>query len=955
MLPTFGVGVHQYGGDIAEIIVYNTTLNTAQRIIVENYLAARYGLTISNDYYAYQGLHPNEVAGIGREDASNTHTAAMSAGILQVQNPSGLDINQEYLLFGHDDADITTAWTTTEAPNGGLTVQRLAREWRFSETGDVGTVDFLVDVATFPALPAGFTKYAIMVDSDGDFSSGAIVYEIGLVAGTTYDVTGINIADGDYVAIGVIDPEIEFTSDKSNNFEPFNATLTIELNYIPRNDVTVDYTTTDGTAVVAQPDYTGATALTATILAGSNTGTFTITIIDDAAVEPDENLTITLSNPGSGVALGSETVHTYTINDDDDARKIYFDLASSSGDESISPVVVNVSMNTTSATDVTVDYAVTGGTATPGAGNDFVLVSGTITILGGSGLTTGSLTFTVNDDLIFETNETIIISLSNPTGCNSDNPGPIPASVGTGFINHTYTIIDNDAPPEIQFTTASASGLESVSPVLINVSLNTTSQAAASATYTVADATAVSPGDYTMASGTVSIAAGLTSANLLAAITNDGTEELPETFTITLSAPVNATLGGNTVFTYTIIDDDNIGFVGPGGVGESSNLQLWLRSDDIPGVNGDDVSTWPDFSGNNHNATAPASFEPQKTTNITQLNNRSAVTFDGTGEHFSTAHSYDGRTVFSAYQMLNGIQNTGDLAQLWGDYSEGVHLGIDARGARSWSFDGTGAGGASARFGLNGAGYTGFATNPTTPKWSYSAGEILAVEFNTTRTIFSQDIGSLVSLAGHFLGADVAEMAVYDLTLNNAQRIIVENYLAAKYGVAIANDFYSFEGTFGNEVAGIGRIDINNFHVDAQGSGMVRINNPSDLENGEYLLWGHNNVDPESGAYESPWLGALPIGVNNSLHRVWRVDETGGDGVGTVDVKFDVTGLTIGASADLVLLVDTDDGDFANATVIPLSSFSAPYANFNGIDFAAGNWFTLGSTSNSNPLPIELV
>ena len=88
-------------GDFAEIIVFNTSLNTARKIIVTNYLAAKYNLDISasgNDYYAFELSHGNSVAGIGREDASNIHTSAMSGNILQVSNPAGLDADKEYLL-----------------------------------------------------------------------------------------------------------------------------------------------------------------------------------------------------------------------------------------------------------------------------------------------------------------------------------------------------------------------------------------------------------------------------------------------------------------------------------------------------------------------------------------------------------------------------------------------------------------------------------------------------------------------------------------------------------------------------------------------------------------------------------------------------------------------------------------------------------------------------------------
>src|SRR6185503_10533484 len=58
-----------------------------------------------------------------------------------------------------------------------------------------------------------------------------------------------------------------------------------------------------------------------------------------------------------------------------------------------------------------VDYAVTGGTAT-GSGTDYTLASGTLTIVAGQ--TVGYITISVTDDTAIESNETVVVTLSNP-------------------------------------------------------------------------------------------------------------------------------------------------------------------------------------------------------------------------------------------------------------------------------------------------------------------------------------------------------------------------------------------------------------------------------------------------------------------------------------------------------------------------------------------------------------
>ena len=79
--------------------------------------------------------------------------------------------------------------------------------------------------------------------------------------------------------------------------------------------MTVDYAVT-GTATGSGTDYTLANG-TLTISAGSTSGTITIAgIVNDSLDEANETVIVTLSNP-SNASLGSDSVHTYTITDND--------------------------------------------------------------------------------------------------------------------------------------------------------------------------------------------------------------------------------------------------------------------------------------------------------------------------------------------------------------------------------------------------------------------------------------------------------------------------------------------------------------------------------------------------------------------------------------------------------------------------------------------------------------
>ena len=72
---------------------------------------------------------------------TNFHDNATSAGILNVSNPNSLDVNGDYLLFGHNNGSVAS-WSSTDVPTDVLNLSylRVARAWRADKTNDVGTV-----------------------------------------------------------------------------------------------------------------------------------------------------------------------------------------------------------------------------------------------------------------------------------------------------------------------------------------------------------------------------------------------------------------------------------------------------------------------------------------------------------------------------------------------------------------------------------------------------------------------------------------------------------------------------------------------------------------------------------------------------------------------------------------------------------------------------------------------
>ena len=93
------------------------------------------------------------------------------------------------------------------------------------------------------------------------------------------------------------------------------VTLTVSLRTSQTKDVTVAYTTADGTATAGQ-DYTAVTNGSLMIAGGATSGEITISITDDDVDDDDETFTVTLSDPvNATIGTGTATV---TITDNDE-------------------------------------------------------------------------------------------------------------------------------------------------------------------------------------------------------------------------------------------------------------------------------------------------------------------------------------------------------------------------------------------------------------------------------------------------------------------------------------------------------------------------------------------------------------------------------------------------------------------------------------------------------------
>ncbi|MFA6475056.1 MAG: DUF2341 domain-containing protein [Patescibacteria group bacterium] len=225
-------------------------------------------------------------------------------------------------------------------------------------------------------------------------------------------------------------PTLEFTITDTNAYDTVGYHIQIDNNNTFASPE-VDYTS----ALGAQ----GATSYTSSALADGNYY-WQVLAIDSAS----NSSAYVVARGGGLVAFVVDTA----------VRTVEFSATTSSGSEATAAPTITISLSPAHFQDVTVNYAVTGGTAT-GSGTDYTLASGTATITAGNTSTT--ISPTIVNDQIDDDNETIIVTLSAPTN----------ATLGANT-EHTFTITDND-----------------VAGVTVGAISGNTTEANGTATYTV--------------------------------------------------------------------------------------------------------------------------------------------------------------------------------------------------------------------------------------------------------------------------------------------------------------------------------------------------------------------------------------------------------------------------------------------------------------------------------------
>ena len=375
------------------------------------------------------------------------------------------------------------------------------------------SVRLVIDAGTLPAGITIFGQYTArlyIVDNDFD-------YEVSLVGGPAL---AVDEGSGTLTAtVRVQTPE---------NLTQAAARLLNET-------VTLTVSTADGTATAGQ-DYTALSAQTLTFETSNFTDfscpgggclfaemTVSVPITDDTVHEgaTPETFTLTLSHGSDQrVTYPSGSTATVSITGDDAVPTLTVSVSPAAIAEAMGSSTVTVSTGGTSfTTDQTIALALT-GTATKG--DDYTISAEPLVLTAGE--TSVSATVTAVDDQLDDDAETVVITASH----NSTNIGTL----------QTITITDDDDTRILSIAGTDAS--ESAGNMVFTISVSETSLVPVSvnwATAAILSQNLIEPEDFTVSSGTVTIAAGQTSTTVSVPIANDRIDEPAEIIRVNLDAP----------------------------------------------------------------------------------------------------------------------------------------------------------------------------------------------------------------------------------------------------------------------------------------------------------------------------------------------------------------------------------------------------------------------------------
>ncbi len=321
------------------------------------------------------------------------------------------------------------------------------------------------------------------------------------------------------------------------------ATITIARTGGSTGEVSAAFATGTGSAL-ANIDYVPING-TVTFAEGETSKSFTVVLLDDFNLDGTKMLNLTLRTPIGGAILRSPTNAVLTILDNEltAAGKIEFSATNYTVGENLGNASILVMRTGGLASGVTVDLLLSNLSTSD---EDYTNVSRTLSFAANE--TSKTILVPIRNDSMDEVNETLLLSLSNPTGG---------ASLGSRT-NATLTLTDDDAGGTLQFSLATYSVSETGRLATITVTRSGGAASGVSVDFTTLDGSArADSSDYFPTNGTLFFASNILSQSFTVPVLDDNLPEGNETLLLRLSNPMGgATLGTLSNATLTIVDNE---------------------------------------------------------------------------------------------------------------------------------------------------------------------------------------------------------------------------------------------------------------------------------------------------------------------------------------------------------------------------------------------------------------
>ncbi|HEY4150314.1 MAG TPA: T9SS type A sorting domain-containing protein [Chitinophagaceae bacterium] len=385
----------------------------------------------------------------------------------------------------------------------------------------------------------------------------------------------------------------------------------------------------------------------------------------------------------------------------------------------------------------------------------------------------------------------------------------------------------------------------------------------------------------------------------------------------------------------------------PGGIG-NTNLIVWLNAGNSSSVNqsAGQVTQWNDLSGHaynfkqsttsrqpDYNATGGPGSRPAIVFSAASLNFLSrasmsaAISYTGGVSSFATA-SFNASQTGAGFERIYDFGNGPSSDNIWmGRQGTQANIGYESRDGAS--IDQTYTTGNPIVNGTNNiyevvqaAGSTGNTSAVvhylagTTMTSNGTAGSNTWVPNAIARTV--DYIGRSNWTADDYFSGSMSEILFYNTHVNTTQRIILENYLSAAWGLSVNNTYYTPPGgAFYSNLVGIGYTSAaDNFTADVSGStdGLGFSSGTGAtafLHTAGYIMAAHNQ---QANTVNSS-ITISGVGSNlNKWNRSWNVQRTGGTAAGTVTLNFnfsDYSSTSPNNTYSYGLLYNGTDGSFA--------------------------------------------